>query len=80
MRNGRLSLTKQYVHSYARKDYTREELEYDRSLRKKAGQLNHQEGMLKYVKPILFRSRILRAHKHFIGNLLGVEWKYNNYG
>ncbi|RCN25823.1 hypothetical protein ANCCAN_28462 [Ancylostoma caninum] len=49
IRNGRLSLTKQFVHSYARKDYTREELEYDRCLRKKAGQLNHQEGMLKYI-------------------------------
>ncbi|EYC35795.1 hypothetical protein Y032_0982g3284 [Ancylostoma ceylanicum] len=37
MRAGRLSMTKDFVHSYARKDYTREELEYDRSLRKKAG-------------------------------------------
>ncbi|KIH62574.1 hypothetical protein ANCDUO_07142 [Ancylostoma duodenale] len=49
MRSGRQSLTKQFVHSYARKDYTREELEYDRSLRRKAGLLNQQEGMLKYV-------------------------------
>ncbi|KAK6012446.1 hypothetical protein OSTOST_22408, partial [Ostertagia ostertagi] len=36
MRSGRQSLTKQFVHSYARRDYTAEELELDRSLRKQA--------------------------------------------
>ncbi|XGW08955.1 hypothetical protein V3C99_011344 [Haemonchus contortus] len=49
MRAGRLSLTRDFVHSYARTDYTREELEYDRSLRKKAGKLNQEEGKLAYV-------------------------------
>ncbi|EYC03997.1 hypothetical protein Y032_0090g2354 [Ancylostoma ceylanicum] len=49
MRAGRLSMTKEYVHSYARKDYTKEELEYDRSLRKKAGMMNQLEGKLMYV-------------------------------
>ncbi|KIH59549.1 hypothetical protein ANCDUO_10212 [Ancylostoma duodenale] len=44
MRRGRLSLTKHCVHSYAPKDYTKEELEYDRSLRKKAGLLNQQRA------------------------------------
>lgn len=49
MRRGRLSLTSQFVHSYARKDYTREELEFDRALRRKAGEMNKQEGKLSYV-------------------------------
>ncbi|KIH50203.1 hypothetical protein ANCDUO_19720 [Ancylostoma duodenale] len=49
MKKGRLSLTKHCVHSYARNDYTKEELEYDRALRKKAGMLNHHEGRLIYV-------------------------------
>lgn len=49
MRSGRQSLTKDYVHSYARTDYTREELDYDRSLRKKAGIMNRQEGKLLYI-------------------------------
>ncbi|EYC40176.1 hypothetical protein Y032_0625g791 [Ancylostoma ceylanicum] len=49
MRRGRLSLTRQFTHSYARKDYTREEIEFDRALRKKAGLLNQQEGKLLYV-------------------------------
>lgn len=49
MRSGRRSLTQCYVHSYARPDYTREEIEYDRALRIKAGKLNSQEGKLTYV-------------------------------
>lgn len=49
MRTGRQSLTKDYIHSYARRDYTREELEYDRTLRKKAGTMNSEEGKLVYV-------------------------------
>ncbi|CAJ0601662.1 unnamed protein product [Cylicocyclus nassatus] len=57
MRRARLSLIKRFVHSYARKDYTQEELEIDRNLRKKAGQLNRQEGRLAYVV------RDLRIHK-----------------
>ncbi|KIH63762.1 hypothetical protein ANCDUO_05935 [Ancylostoma duodenale] len=44
MRRGRLSLTRQFTHSY-----TREEIEFDRALRKKAGLLNQQEGKLLYV-------------------------------
>ncbi|XGW07567.1 hypothetical protein V3C99_010605 [Haemonchus contortus] len=43
MRAGRLSLTKDFVHSYARTDYTKEELAYDRSLRQKAGIMNREE-------------------------------------
>ncbi|KIH47879.1 hypothetical protein ANCDUO_22056 [Ancylostoma duodenale] len=49
MRTGRQSLTRQYVHSYARPDYTREEIDYDRALRKKAGVMNETEGKLMYV-------------------------------
>ncbi|KIH58328.1 hypothetical protein ANCDUO_11467 [Ancylostoma duodenale] len=49
MKMGGLSLTKRCVHSYARKVHTRGELEYDRTLRKKAGLLNQQEGRLVYV-------------------------------
>ncbi|XGW07566.1 hypothetical protein V3C99_010605 [Haemonchus contortus] len=49
MRAGRLSLTKDFVHSYARTDYTKEELAYDRSLRQKAGIMNREEGKLSYV-------------------------------
>ncbi|KAK6035607.1 hypothetical protein COOONC_26886 [Cooperia oncophora] len=37
MRSGRQSLTRRFVHSYARRDYTSEELELDRTLRKQAG-------------------------------------------
>ncbi|KAK6060489.1 hypothetical protein COOONC_01848 [Cooperia oncophora] len=40
MRKGRLSFTQTFYHSYARRDYTREELDYDRQLRKRAGMLN----------------------------------------
>lgn len=36
MRTGRKSLTKEVVHSYVRTDYTREELDYDRTLCRKA--------------------------------------------
>ncbi|VDK58452.1 unnamed protein product [Cylicostephanus goldi] len=57
MKSGRLSLTRQFIHSYARKDYTREELEFDRTLRRKAGLMNRQEGKLLYVV------RDLRIHK-----------------
>ncbi|EYC44081.1 hypothetical protein Y032_0473g2116 [Ancylostoma ceylanicum] len=49
MKSGRLSLTKHCIHSYARKDFTKEELEYDRALRRKAGALNQLEGKLVYV-------------------------------
>ncbi|KAK6049635.1 hypothetical protein COOONC_12860, partial [Cooperia oncophora] len=49
MRSGRQSLTKDFVHSYARPDYTREEIEYDRALRRKAGIMNSQEGKLTYI-------------------------------
>ncbi|KIH58197.1 hypothetical protein ANCDUO_11599 [Ancylostoma duodenale] len=43
MRSGRQSLTERFVHSYARRDYTAEELQLDRSLRKQAGDLNARE-------------------------------------
>ncbi|KIH47120.1 hypothetical protein ANCDUO_22824 [Ancylostoma duodenale] len=44
MRSGRQSLTERFVHSYARRDYTVEELQLDRSLRKQAGDLNALKG------------------------------------
>ena len=37
------------MHTYARTDYTREEIEYDRALPKKAGIVNGQEGKLAYI-------------------------------
>ncbi|KIH50294.1 hypothetical protein ANCDUO_19628 [Ancylostoma duodenale] len=43
MRSGRQSLTQQYVHSFARRDYTAQELQLDRALRKQAGDLNARE-------------------------------------
>ncbi|KAK6038615.1 hypothetical protein COOONC_23880 [Cooperia oncophora] len=46
---GRLSLTQTFHHSYARRDYTKEELDYDRQLRKRAGLLNANAGKLSYV-------------------------------
>ncbi|EYC32397.1 hypothetical protein Y032_0003g1549 [Ancylostoma ceylanicum] len=49
MRARRLPLTQEFVHSYARTDYTREEINYDRSLRKRAGIMNQREGKLMYV-------------------------------
>lgn len=49
MRSGRQSLTQKYVHSFARRDYTEEELHLDRALRKEAGQLNAQAGKLLYI-------------------------------
>ncbi|KAL6742641.1 hypothetical protein Aduo_015771 [Ancylostoma duodenale] len=49
MRSGRQSLTQQYVHSFARRDYTAQELQLDRALRKQAGDLNAREGKLNYV-------------------------------
>ncbi|WKY08770.1 hypothetical protein Q1695_007914 [Nippostrongylus brasiliensis] len=49
MRTGRQNLTKQFVHSFARRDYTTEELQLDRTLRKKAGEMNAREGKLVYV-------------------------------
>ncbi|KAK6058336.1 hypothetical protein COOONC_04095 [Cooperia oncophora] len=49
MRSGRQSLTRRFVHSYARRDYTSEELELDRTLRKQAGMSNAKLGMLQYV-------------------------------
>ncbi|KIH52402.1 hypothetical protein ANCDUO_17497 [Ancylostoma duodenale] len=49
MRSGRQSLTQQFVHSYARRDYTAEELSLDRMLRKEAGDLNAREGKLLYI-------------------------------
>ncbi|EYB92878.1 hypothetical protein Y032_0189g1208 [Ancylostoma ceylanicum] len=49
MRSGRQSLTKQFVHSFARRDYTPEELDLDRTLRKEAGDRNAREGKLAYV-------------------------------
>lgn len=49
MRCGRKSLTQRFVHSFARRDYTTEELELDRALRKEAGDLNAREGRLAYV-------------------------------
>lgn len=57
MRSGRQSLTKEYVHSYARCDYTEEQLELDRSLRRQAGELNARAGKLQYVV------RDLQIHK-----------------
>lgn len=49
VRNGRQSLTKKFVHSFARRDYTEEEIKLDRSLRKEAGSLNAQAGKLMYI-------------------------------
>ncbi|RCN49911.1 hypothetical protein ANCCAN_03947 [Ancylostoma caninum] len=49
MRTGRQCQTRQYVHSCARPDYTREEIEYDRELREKAGIMNQTEGKLVHV-------------------------------
>ncbi|VDL65854.1 unnamed protein product [Nippostrongylus brasiliensis] len=49
MRAERQSLTKNFGHSYARRVYTREELDYDRQLRKKAGAMNSQAGKLMFV-------------------------------
>ncbi|VDO81592.1 unnamed protein product [Haemonchus placei] len=49
MKSGRQSLTRRFVHSYARRDYTVEELELDRSLRKQAGLANAKVGKLQYV-------------------------------
>ncbi|VDP52188.1 unnamed protein product [Heligmosomoides polygyrus] len=49
MRSGRQSLTQRFVHFFARRDYTAEELSVDRSLRKEAGDLNAREGKLAYV-------------------------------
>ena len=46
MRCGRQSLTREFIYSFARRDYTPEELALDRSLRKQAGELNAKEGML----------------------------------
>ncbi|EYC23516.1 hypothetical protein Y032_0015g2694 [Ancylostoma ceylanicum] len=57
MKQGRQSLTKEFVHSYARRDYNPEELKLDRSLRKEAGELNLQVGRLQYVV------RDLQLHK-----------------
>ncbi|KAL6743577.1 hypothetical protein Aduo_016599 [Ancylostoma duodenale] len=48
-KQGRQSLTKNFIHSYARRDYTPEELELDRKLRRKAGELNQKEGKLQFV-------------------------------
>ncbi|EYC19211.1 hypothetical protein Y032_0025g1238 [Ancylostoma ceylanicum] len=48
-RSGRQSLTQQFVHSYARRDYTAEELSLDRMLRKEASDLNAREGKLAYI-------------------------------
>ncbi|RCN35066.1 hypothetical protein ANCCAN_19097 [Ancylostoma caninum] len=50
MRSGRQSLTQRYVHSFARRDYTAQELQLDRALRKQAGDLNAREGKLNYVE------------------------------
>ncbi|EYB87460.1 hypothetical protein Y032_0262g569 [Ancylostoma ceylanicum] len=49
MKSGRQSLTEQFVHSFARRDYTMEELNLDRALRKRAGDLNALEGKLIYI-------------------------------
>ncbi|VDL85522.1 unnamed protein product [Nippostrongylus brasiliensis] len=49
MRTGRQGLTSRFVHSFARRDYTVEELNLDRALRKEAGELNAREGRLAYV-------------------------------
>ncbi|KHJ97485.1 hypothetical protein OESDEN_02536 [Oesophagostomum dentatum] len=40
MKTGRQSLTERFLHSYARRDYTNEELNLDRVLRKEAGDRN----------------------------------------
>ena len=49
MRKGRQSLTRTMVHSYARRDYTQEQLELDRSTRREAGRLNAEAGELVWV-------------------------------
>lgn len=49
MRSGRQSLTENFVHSFARKGYTEEDLHLDRALRREAGQLNAHAGKILYV-------------------------------
>uniref|UniRef100_A0A7I4Z501 Uncharacterized protein n=1 Tax=Haemonchus contortus TaxID=6289 RepID=A0A7I4Z501_HAECO len=49
MKSGRQSLTRRFVQSYARRDYTVEEWELDRSLRKQAGLANAKVRKLQYV-------------------------------
>ncbi|EYB82078.1 hypothetical protein Y032_0367g32 [Ancylostoma ceylanicum] len=49
MKAGRQSLTEQFVDSFARRDYTMEELNLDRALRKRAGDHNALEGKLVYI-------------------------------
>ncbi|KAK6039331.1 hypothetical protein COOONC_23165 [Cooperia oncophora] len=48
-RRGRQRSDRRSWHSYARRDYTSEELELDRTLRKQAGMSNAKLGMLQYV-------------------------------
>ncbi|RCN52995.1 hypothetical protein ANCCAN_00992 [Ancylostoma caninum] len=49
MRRGKLPVAQKFIYSYACKDYTCEELVFDRALRQKAGPLNQQAGKLLYV-------------------------------
>ncbi|KHJ90408.1 hypothetical protein OESDEN_09750, partial [Oesophagostomum dentatum] len=49
MRSSKQSLTKPFTHSYARRDYTIEELKLDRYLRKQAGDVSAQSDPCHYV-------------------------------
>ncbi|KIH60525.1 hypothetical protein ANCDUO_09228 [Ancylostoma duodenale] len=60
MKRGRQSLTKIFVHSYARRDYTSKELHLDRAVRKRAGELNEKEGKLQFVVRDLQIHRLIR--------------------
>ncbi|KHJ97733.1 hypothetical protein OESDEN_02283 [Oesophagostomum dentatum] len=47
MRTGRQSLTRKFAHSFARRDYTAEELKVDRALRRQASDMNARGGSKK---------------------------------
>jgi hypothetical protein len=49
LRSKRCNLTANMHHSYARRDYTVEEMIADKEKRKEAGRLNQQEGKLTWV-------------------------------
>ncbi|KIH68463.1 hypothetical protein ANCDUO_01195 [Ancylostoma duodenale] len=49
MRNGRQNLAKHFVHSFSRRDYTPEELDLDRTLRKEAEDRNTRKRKLAYI-------------------------------
>ncbi|WKX95687.1 hypothetical protein Q1695_012275 [Nippostrongylus brasiliensis] len=51
MKTGRQSLTQRFTHSFARRDYTTDQLMLDRAIRKEAGERNAREGRLASVVP-----------------------------